>query len=79
MSFETFTLFHQQSHKRIGFIIIDVNDLKPLLDTIFYRKSLEMRQRQHFVSSSDGEAIAEPLYRELDKPKRLLDIFCLFL
>jgi len=26
----------------------------------------------HFVSLSDGEAIAEPLYRELDKPNGFL-------
>jgi hypothetical protein len=44
-----------------------------LLDTIFYRKSLEVTGINHFVSSSDGEAIAEPLYRELDNLKLLLD------
>jgi len=31
-------------------------------------KTLEVTLKQHFVSSSDGEAIAEPLYRELDLP-----------
>jgi hypothetical protein len=72
MSFETFTSSHQQSHKRIGFIIIDVNDLKPLLDTIFYRKSLEVTLTQNFVSSSDSMRFLSNLmesYRELDKTK----------
>jgi hypothetical protein len=32
-------------------------------------KTLEVTLKQHFVSSSDGEATAEPLYRELDKPR----------
>jgi hypothetical protein len=32
----------------------------------------------HFVSSSDGEATAEALYRELDNAVLLLDTFCLF-
>ena len=37
-----------------------------LLDTIFYRKSFEVTSMQHFVSSSDGETVVKPLYRELD-------------
>jgi hypothetical protein len=41
-------------------------------------KTLEVTGINHFVSSSDGEAIAEPLYRELDNPVLLLDTFCLF-
>jgi hypothetical protein len=41
-------------------------------------KTLEVTLMQHFVSSSDGEAIAEPLYRELDNPVLLLDTFCWF-
>jgi|GEM_PF-6403332 hypothetical protein len=72
MKFESFTSSHQQSHKRIGFIIIDVNDLKSRLDTIFYRKAPEVRQRQHFVSSSDSMRFERNLmesYRELDKTK----------
>ena len=76
MKFESFTSSHQQSHKRIGFIIIDVNDLKSRLDTIFYRKAPEVRQRQHFVSSSDSMRFERNLmesYRELDKTKWLLD------
>jgi len=32
-------------------------------------KTLEVTLKQHFVSSSDGEATAESLYRELDKPR----------
>jgi hypothetical protein len=39
---------------------------KLLLDTIFYRKLLEVTGINPFVSSSDGEATAEASYRELD-------------
>ena len=52
-----------------------------LLDTIFYRKSLEVTGMNHFVSSSDFMGFERnPMksYRELDKPKLLLDTFCLF-
>jgi hypothetical protein len=47
-----------------------------LLDTIFYRKSLEVTGANHFVSSSDSMGFEKNLmesYRELDKTKRLLD------
>jgi|GEM_PF-4887458 len=43
----------------------ELDNPKLLLDTIFYRKSLEVTGINHLVSSSDGEAIAEPLYRGL--------------
>ena len=36
-------------------------------------KTLEVTLKQNFVSSSDEEATAEALYRELDKPKLFLD------
>ena len=57
------TIFYRKSLEVTG---RELDNPVLLLDTIFYRKSLEVTLTQHFVSSNDGEAIAEPLYRELD-------------